>query len=531
MAQKELAHPAQRLQPNRQGIVNSSHGAVKPFARCRRQLVRMLNELPESRWNFATAAHLLNRAGFGGTPDQIVEFARLAPAAAVDRLLDYPTDAPTETTAAWSKVEPDRAERLRAFRQAGEEERKKLVRERNRTQREQMVGLLHWWLQRMATGPHPLQEKLTLFWHGHFATSVLKVKEPYLMWRQNDLFRRHGAGRWENLLTEVTRDPAMLIWLDQAQSKAGHPNENYARELMELFALGEGHYSETDVTEAARALTGLTLDRVKLEPIERRRLHDAGTKTLLGQTGRFTADDGVRLVANHPQSGRFLTAKLWNFFAGSPPAPALNEALAAVFAQHRGAIRPVLRTLLLSEAFHAPEVVRQQIKSPVQLLVQACRQLERPLPPPLVCVQIQRSLGQELFNPPNVKGWDGGVAWINTNTLLNRHNLALMLVTGENSLPLNLGKNAKPEQQRRLERLQRRVRSEGVAVDRILPPAAAARPEALLAAIEHRLLNGPLSERRRARLRDYLKAQGALDEQDLRGLLRLAMCTPEYQLT
>lgn len=491
----------------------------------------MLNELPAARWNFASAAHLLSRAGFGGTPDQIEEFARLTPAAAVDRLLDFPTDAPAETAAAWSQPEPGRAERLRAYRQASEEERKRLAQARNRTQREQMLGLLHWWLERMVSGPHPLQEKLTLFWHGHFATSVLKVKEPYLMWRQNDLFRRRGADRWESLLAEVTRDPAMLIWLDQAQSKAGHPNENYARELLELFALGEGHYTETDVTEAARALTGLTLDRIKLEPVERRRLHDRGTKTLLGQTGRFTADDVVRLVANHPQSGRFLTAKLWTFFAGSPPAPALHDALAATFAHHRGAIRPVLRAMFLSAAFHAPEVVRQQIKSPVQLLVQACRQLERPLPSAPVCVQIQRSLGQELFNPPNVKGWDGGAAWINTNTLLNRHNLALMLITGENSLPLNVGKKAKPEQQRRLERLKRQARSEGVAVDRILPPATKARPESLLAEVERRLINGPLSERRRTSLRDYLQAQGTLDEQDLRGLLRLALCTPEYQLT
>lgn len=490
----------------------------------------MLNELPAARWNFATAAHLLNRAGFGGTPDQIEEFARLPPAAAVDRLLDYPTDAPTETTAAWSKIEPDRAARLRAFRQAGEEERKKLVQERNRTQREQMLGLLHWWLQRMVSGPHPLQEKLTLFWHGHFATSVLKVKEPYLMWRQNDLFRRHGAGRWETLLAEVTRDPAMLIWLDQAQSKADHPNENYARELMELFALGEGHYTEQDVTEAARALTGLTLDRVKLEPVERRRMHDVGTKTLLGKTGRFTADDVVRLVANHPQSGRFLTAKLWNFFAGGPPEPALNDALATVFAQHRGAIRPVLRALLLSEAFHGPAVVRQQIKSPVQLLVQACRQLERPLPPPLICVQIQRSLGQELFNPPNVKGWDGGAAWINTNTLLNRHNLALMLVTGENSLPVAAGKNAKPERQRQLERLKRLSRPGSADLKLLFPAPARTDAASLLAALERRLIQGPFTERSRRSLLDYLKAQRDLDDHDLQGVLRLAMCTPEYQL-
>lgn len=491
----------------------------------------MLNELPAARWNFASAAHLLSRAGFGGTPDQIEEFARLTPAAAVDRLLDFPTDAPTETAAAWSQPESGRAERLRAYRQASEEERKRLAQERNREQREQMIGLLHWWLQQMVSGPHPLQEKLTLFWHGHFATSVLKVKEPYLMWRQNDLFRRHGTGQWEALLREVTRDPAMLIWLDQAQSKPGHPNENYARELMELFALGEGNYTESDVTEAARALTGLTLDRVRLEPVERRRLHDAGTKTIFGHQGRFTAEDVVRLVATHPQGGRFLVGKLWTFFAGSAPSPAVHDALATIFRQDGGEIRPVLRALLRSEAFHAPTLVRQQIKSPVQLLVQACRQLERPLPPPLVCVQIQRSLGQELFNPPNVKGWDGGAAWINTNTLLNRHNLALMLVTGENSLPLNLGRKPKPEQERRLERLKRRARSEGVALERLLPAAADSNPETLLSAVERRLINGPLTERSRKGLMDYLKAQGRLDDQDLRGLLRLALCTPDYQLT
>jgi hypothetical protein len=166
----------------------------------------------------------------------------------------------------------------------------------------------------------------------------------------------------------------------------------------------------------------------------------------------------------------------------------------------------------------------------VQLLVQACRQLERPLPPPLICVQIQRHLGQELFNPPNVKGWDGGAAWISTNTLLNRHNLALMLVTGENSLPVAAGKNAKPEQQRRLERLKRLSRPGSADLAILFPESSRTNAAGVLAELERRLIQGPLTERSRKSLLDYLKAQRDLDDHDLQGVLRLAMCTPEYQL-
>ncbi len=490
----------------------------------------MLTTLPERRWTWEAAAHLLNRAGFGGNPAVIDQFARLTPAAAVDRLLTFPAEPDGTPPPAWAKPDPDRAARFRAYRQATPEERKALQKERNQQQRRQMLELQHWWLQRMAADDHPLREKLTLFWHGHFATSVQKVKDPYLMWRQNDLFRRHGIGPWRTLLTEVTRDPAMLIWLDQAQSRPNHPNENYARELMELFALGEGNYSERDVTEAARALTGLTLDREKMEPVDRRRLHDAGTKTVLGKSGPLNAGDLLDLIAAHPQSARFITAKLWTFFAGTPPGSGLNAALAAEFSRHGGEFRPMLRTLFLSEEFHSPSVVRQQIKSPVQLLVQACRQLERPLPPSPICVQIQRQLGQELFQPPNVKGWDGGAAWINTNTLLNRHNLALLLVTGENSLPIAPGKNRSAERLRRLERTRRTARPGAVRLETVYPDGTTT-PEKLVSALERRLIQGTFSPRSRTSLVDYLKAQGTLDDRDLQGLLRLAMCTPEYQLT
>lgn len=490
----------------------------------------MLKPITPDRWNFSTAAHLLNRAGFGGRPAEIESFARLKPLDAVEQLLSFTDDMPTADNPDWAKPDPERAAKFRAFRSASPEERQKLQQERNREHRQQMVELQHWWLRRMANGAHPLQEKLTLFWHGHFATSVLKVKEPYLMWRQNDLFRRLGAGSWRTLLEEVTRDPAMLIWLDQAQSKPEQPNENYARELMELFTLGEGHYTEKDVTEAARALTGLTLDREKLEPAFRKRLRDSRPKSILGKTGNLDAGDLIELIAGHEQSARFITGKLWNFFAGSPPSPELNAALAGEFREHGWNFRHLLRVLLLAEEFYAPSVVRQQIKSPVQLLVQACRQLERELPPPLLCTNTLRLLGQELLNPPNVKGWDGGTAWINTNTLLNRHNLALLLVTGENALPSVGPKPNKPAKRRMGERLRKRLSPEAIQPAKLLTPDERKTPSAIVAALERRLINAPLKNKDRDALLDYINAQGELDPRDLLGVIRLALCTSDYQI-
>ncbi len=487
----------------------------------------MLKPVSSERWNFSAAAHLLNRAGFGGPPAEIERLAALTPTAAVAELTRYDEAATAALKPDWAKPDPERAEKLRRVRDASPEERKELQKEAQREQRRRMLELQDGWLKLMAGGPHPLQEKLTLFWHGHFATSVTKVKDAYLMWRQNDLLRRLGAGDWLTLLREVTRDPAMLVWLDQAQSKPAHPNENYARELMELFTLGEGHYTEKDVTEAARALTGLTLDRLKQEPTFRPRLRDAERKTLFGQIGNFNGDDLLKLIVAQPQSARFITAKLWRFFAGTEPSPELAEALAAEFRRHDNRFRPFLQTMFLSEEFHSPVVVRQQIKSPVQLLVMACRQLERELPGPLIDSNALRNLGQEPFNPPNVKGWDGGIAWINTNTLLSRHNLALLLTTGENSLPAVA---RKPAAKKIATRVLNRLSPPAANADKIFTAEDRKSPERLLAVVERRFLNAPLRAQDRAALSDYLHAQGDLDNHDLLGLIRLAMCTADYQL-
>lgn len=222
-----------------------------------------------------------------------------------------------------------------------------------------------------------------------------------------------------------------------------------------------------------------------------------------------------------------MTAKLWRFFAGTEPSEALTEAMAAEFQRHGQQFGPFLRTLFLAEEFYSAAVVRQQIKSPVQLLVSACRQLERELPPGPVASNALRALGQELFNPPNVKGWDGGIAWINTSTLLSRHNLALLLTTGENALPVvTRNPNAKKLAQRAMNRLSPHAAD----LDKIFTAEEQRSADALLAAVERRFINGPLKTKDRAALLDYLKAQGDLDDHDLLGFVRLAMCTPDYQL-
>lgn len=490
----------------------------------------MLAPISAKRWDFKTAAHLLNRAGFGGTPAEIERLAALGPEGAVASLVDFESIPDNTKDPEWATPDPARQQEFVKARTLPEDQRRMLQQTRQREDRERMLELRGWWLRRMVSGPRPLQEKMTLFWHGHFATSMEKVREPYYMWRQNELFRRLATGNWLQLLIEVGQDPAMLIWLDQAQSRKDHPNENFAREVMELFALGEGHYTEKDITEAARALTGWSLDREAEKFVERPRLHDEGTKTVLGQTGNFDGRDVLRIIVEQPQAGKFITAKLWNFFAGTTASATLNDELAKVFREGGDKFKPMLRAMFLSEEFYAPEVVRAQVKSPVQWLVTAVRQLERDLPPPLVCTGLTRSLGQELFQPPNVKGWDGGVAWITTNNLLTRYNESATLVFGDLKA-LQGAYQGKPNMAKIAERRLERMRLSGVNPDKLFTAEQLGARDKFIAALEQRFLQGQLKPAQRKALNEFLDARGELDADDVLGAVRLVMCTPDYQLT
>ncbi len=494
----------------------------------------MLKPLSSERWNYVTAAHLLNRAGFGGPPAEIQKLAGLGLDQAVAHLLDYEAIPDPTPEPDWARPNPEELKKYReAIRNGTPEEKKMAQREQQQLFQRRMLELRGWWLQRMAHGPRPFQEKMVLFWHGHFATSIEKVRNPYFMWRQNNLFRRLATGNWQQLLIEAGQDPAMLLWLDQAQSRKDHPNENFAREVMELFALGEGHYTEHDIAEAARALTGWSLEIQDENFVYRPFIHDNGDKTFLGRTGNFNGDDVIAIIVAQPQSAKFITAKIWNYFAGQVPSPEVCDDLAAILRANGNNFKPLLRAIFRSAAFYAPEVVRNQVKSPVQWLVGSVRVLECELPPPIVSWGMLRQLGQDLFAPPNVKGWDGGVTWITTNTLLTRYNDAQALVEGQLP-PLAAGDFAKKAGSggggKAMKALQR-VRLGGVDVDKILTPAQRADKAAIVAALEHRLFQTKLASDQEQTLREFLDSKTKMSNADIATAIRLMMSTPEYQVT
>lgn len=489
----------------------------------------MLTPISESQWNFTTAAHLLNRAGFGGPPSDIEKLVALGPEKAVSHFVDFESVSDETPAPDWAKPDTTRMERFQKFRNAPLQERREFQRMERQNQQQHLLALREWWLERMAKGPRPLQEKLTLFWHGHFATSFQKVKDAYLMWLQNDTFRQHAHGNWLEMLTAVSKDPAMLIWLDQAQSRKEHPNENFAREVMELFALGEGNYTEKDVTEAARSLTGWSYDRMEQQFVYRPRVHDDGEKTFLGRTGNLKSEDVLEQIVAQPQAARFITSKLWSFFAAENPSPDFVGALAQVFRDGGNNFKPVLRAMFRCEEFYAPAVIRNQVKSPVQWLIGSTRLLESKIPPAQISTNLLRLLGQDLFAPPNVKGWDGGLSWITTNNLLNRYNLAAFLVLGENPLPMAAGRAKGVAKKQRPNR--RMPRGPVVNVENILTAENRRDSETLIRALEMRFFQTKLREKQEKTLREYLEAQGKLDDTVIRHAIRLLMSTPEFQLT
>ncbi len=493
----------------------------------------MLKPLSASNWDYTTAAHLLNRAGFGGTPDDIRKLASLGHLQAVSSLVDFESISDTTADPDWAHPDPGKAERRRAAKNASPDQRQQMQRQERQIENGRILELRGWWLQRMASGPRPFQEKMTLFWHGHFATSFEKVRDSYYMWRQNELFRRLCTGNWLELLTQAGQDPAMLVWLDQAQSRKDHPNENFAREVMELFALGEGHYTEKDITEAARALTGWSLDPEAQKFVHRPFIHDNGEKTVLGKTGNMDGDDFIAQIVAQPQAAMFITAKIWNFFAGEMPSPELNAQLAEVFRNGGNNFKPLMRVMFSTEEFYSESVIRNEVKSPVQWLVGSVRMLECELPPPLVSTNLLRSLGQDLFAPPNVKGWDGGLAWITTNNLLARYNQAAMLAQGDMSMAsaLATGPAKNPDRVKRVQNQMRNLRAGGVDVSKILTEQERVNKEMLIAALEKRLLQANLSRKQEQALRDYLDPKTELDDNDIRDAIRLVMCTPDYQVT
>jgi uncharacterized protein (DUF1800 family) len=380
-------------------------------------------------YSLEDTAHLARRAAFGGTPGEIREWRALGPRGAVERLLAYPPDElpdnPFDPRQAASNGAAARLTQLR-------------------------------WLHELVHSPYPLRERLTLFWSNHFVIGIDKVKHAGLLGHYLLTLRRYGLDRFERLTLEVARAPAMLRYLDNDLNVKGRPNENFARELLELFTTGIGHYTEADVREGARAFTGWTFRGARGNTAQdtvpefffNARQHDADRKTFLGRSGNLTGEEVVAVAAAHPATSEFVSRKLWRAFVNDTPDEAGVRELAAYWRDTRGDLRAAVGTLLQSEAFYAPGNRYSIHKGPVHYVVGALRALGRP---PLGTERQQIALltrmaqmGQELLHPPTVEGWKGGREWVNDASLLLRVQVASALTVGnsaslpERDLPLAL---------------------------------------------------------------------------------------------
>lgn len=390
----------------------------------------MLRPLNTKKWDWNAAAHLLNRAGFGGTREDITRLHKMGLYKAVDHLVEWQkVKMPVETAPIEAPKKED-LEKIKELRKLPEKERRVQFQKVRRMQRQHLVNMRTWWLKRMVDSPRPLEEKMTLFWHGHFATSIQKVKNPWMMWNQQQTLRKHANGSFEQMTIDIGRDPAMLVFLDGARSKKKQPNENYARELMELFTLGEGNYSEDDIREAARAFTGWRVNRANGVARLVKNQVDNGRKKFRGKSGKFNDEDIVRLILDDDQCSMFITRKIWSFFGYENPDDKLIRQLAFTFRQNKFKIAPVLKQIFLSEEFYSVKAQRTQIKSPVQWLAHLYKTLHIQAEPGMMIQRAIAQLGQELYQPPSVKGWDGGRAWVSTSTLLFRYNMAKMIIYG-----------------------------------------------------------------------------------------------------
>ena len=376
-------------------------------------------------WDERLAAHLLRRAGFSGTPGELARYAAMSPHDAAESLIHFPDTsnfAPPPSVMAYPQ--PPRF----AFRGLDDVQKREAAKERRKAAVGDVVALQEWWLGRMLSTPAPLQEKMTFFLHGHFTTAAIqKGVWPNLVLAQNQLLRRNALGNLHDLTLAISKDPAMLLYLDNAENNKSHPNENYSRELMELYTLGLGNYTEEDVRQSARAFTGWTIDRQTGEFTFNARTHDDGVKTFLSQTGNFDGTDIVDIIYRQRAAETFWARALLNAFVYNDPEPELVDAVADVVSRNRFELAPTMSTLLRSNVFYSERAYRALVKSPVEFAIAAHKQfglsaILEGTPAAL------RAMGQILFYPPNVAGWPGGANWLTSQMLIARENFVAKLV-------------------------------------------------------------------------------------------------------
>jgi len=340
--------------------------------------------------------HLCNRAGFGLTPHGEIQKAK--------SFFHKNNDAPIEVIPKPELPDPMQGDR------------KQLLREVLVKSRENMMKVNLAWMEKLRTTTDPLREKMVLFWHDHFAC---RTQLSFLAQQQNNLLRKHALGNFGAMLMEVSKDPAMLQFLNNQQNRKGHPNENFAREVMELFTLGRGNYTEQDVKEAARAFTGWGFN-AKGEFVFREKQHDLELKNFRGVKKNFKGEDIVDSILRDPQTSRFITQKLVTHLVSSSLKQAYVEELAQSFFRSGYNIQKLVNDIFESDWFFNQEFMGNRIKSPVELIVGIQRQTESQFADPQSLIFFQRALGQLLFFPPNVGGWPRGKEWIDSSSLTFR---------------------------------------------------------------------------------------------------------------
>jgi hypothetical protein len=556
-----------------------------------------LTPITKADWNYDRAAHLIERAGFGATPAEIERLAALSPDQAVAWLVNYESIdnsalKPFDESGIWDRgmdpFPPSRAEAVRLARDRGEGLGEKMLPPGSARRLQpivdkffyglyanqietQRLGL--WWANRMLATPRPLEEKLTLFWHGHFATGENKVRDYRMMLQQNLMLRANASGRLQDLLIGILKDPAMLVYLDNGENVKSHPNENFGRELLELFSMGVGNYTEHDVREAARAFTGWTNDVLtyKFDAAQ----HDFAEKTFLGRKGTFNGDDIIRIILEQPVTGEFVAGKLYRYFVREELSPAVRTQLGREFRESGYQIKPLMTRILLSKDFYSPASYATQIKSPAHLVVSTYRKMglrETPTIPDFG--RMTGGLGQSLFDPPNVAGWAGGRTWITPATLLQRGNMFrdVLFPDVKNFRPpdramsatdqrvgerLAMGMNiteatreGDAESNKMIDRDEdyntryggwagyqiafkrtKLIPRQPVSIDLVsmVQAAHADTPEKVVDHFLRRFLRVSLAEKDRQVLVDFLKSKRT-DESSLRELLYLVLSLPEYQL-
>ena len=376
-------------------------------------------------WTRDAAAHLLRRAGFGGTPAEIDDLYGRGLAGAVARLVDYEAI----DVAAYEAALTAKNYNLTNIR-----------------------GLQQWFLDRMAFSPRPLEEKMTYFWNLHWTSGIAKVRGVTLMHNQNKTERQYALGKFDDLVVKISQDPAMLVWLDNALNRAGRPNENYGRELMELFCLGIGHYTEDDVREVSRALTGWTVQNYRQADqyngatfVDNPGFHDNGVKTILGRTGNWNGYDAIRIILEASDSegsvsGRFIGSRLWSFFAYEYAPPHVAADLRDAYVASGRSIREVVRAIFLHPEFYEAHTVKTWVRSPVEYAVASIRMTEATTDFATASNSLA-GMGQVLFNPEDAKGWDWGTAWMNTGTLFARATMINTMCTNRGATGTRLDPN------------------------------------------------------------------------------------------